>query len=164
MTSTVWKPTVWKRLVLLGAVWGVVLAALPVLVMTRPFRISGFLVAAVVCAAVSGAIGTLFAGRRAEARSGKKRGVVVASLGTGFFQGLVGGAVAAFLIWALMAVTLSGFTPGSPGGLSVLMSPRIFLGGFFVALSVFLYVLAGGLLLGPAFGMLVNRLVRKGEA
>lgn len=156
--------TVWKRLILLGALWGVILAALPALVMTRPFRISGFLVVALVCAAVSGAIGTLFAGRRASVRSGKRRGAVVAALGTGFFQGLVGGAVAAFLIWALMAVTLSGFTLGSPGGLSVLMSPRVFLGGFFVALSVFLYVLAGGLLLGPAFGMLVNRLVRKGGA
>lgn len=156
--------TVWKRLILLGALWGVVLAALPALVMTRPFRISGFLVAAVVCAAVSGAIGTLFAGRRAAVHSGKKRGAVAASLGTGFFQGLVGGAVAAFLIWTLMAVTLSGFTPSNPGELSVLMSPRVFVGGFFVALSVFLYALAGGLLLGPAFGMLVNRLVRKGEA
>ncbi|HEX2728209.1 MAG TPA: hypothetical protein VHM16_00555 [Rubrobacteraceae bacterium] len=153
---------------MLGVLWGMALAALPALVMTRPFQVSGFLVAAVICAAVSGAIGTLFAGQRAavrsEARSGKKRGAVVASLGTGFLQGLVGGAVAAFLIWGLMAVTLSGFTLGSPGGLSVLMSPRIFLGGFFVALSVFVYVLAGGLLLGPAFGTLVNRLVRKGEA
>lgn len=156
--------TVWKRLILLGALWGVALAALPALIMTQPFRISGFLLAAVACAAVSGAIGTLYAGRRASVRSGKKRGAVAASLGTGFFQGLVGGAVAAGLIWALMAVTLSGFSLSNPGELSVLMSPRIFLGGFFVALSAFLYVLVGGLLLSPAFGTLVNRLVRKGEA
>lgn len=155
-------------MILLGALWGVVLAVLPALVMTRPFEVSGFLIAAVVCAAVSGAIGTLVAGRRAAVhsgtRSGNKRSAVVASLGTGLFQGLVGGAVAAFLIFALMAVTLSGFTLSNPSGVSVLMSPRIFLGGFFVALSVFVYVLAGGLLLGPAFGTLVNRLVRKGEA
>lgn len=164
MTSTVRQPTVWKRLVLLGALWGVALAALPALVMTRPFQVSGFLVAVVLCAALSGAIGTLYAGRRAAVRSGKQRSAVVASLGTGFFQGLVGGGVAAFLIWALMAVTLSGFTLSNPGGVSVLMSPRIFLGGFFVALSAFLYVLAGGLLLSPVFGTLVNRLVRKGAA
>ncbi len=35
----------------------------------------------------------------------------------------------------------------------------LLLGSFFVALSVFLYALAGGLLLGPAFGTLVNRTV-----
>jgi hypothetical protein len=59
---------------------------------------------------------------------------------------------------ALMALTLSGFTLE----LSTLMSPRVFLGSFFVALSVFLYSVAGGLLLGPAFGTLVNRAVKEG--
>ena len=39
------------------------------------------------------------------------------------------------------------------------MSPRIFLRSFFVALSVFVHVVAGGLLLGPDFGALVNRAV-----
>ena len=59
-----------------------------------------------------------------------------------------------------MAVTLSGFTLRNPVELSVLMSPRIFLGSFFVALSAFAYALVGGILLGPIFGTLVNRTVR----
>ena len=67
--------TVRNRLLLLGSAWGVLLAALPALVMARPYRLSGFL------------------------------------------------------------------------------------GSLFVALSVF-YAVAGGTLLGPAFGRLVHRAVR----
>jgi hypothetical protein len=53
-----------NRLLLLGSVWGVLLAALAVLVMmTR--HLAGFLVAALLCAALSGCVGTLVAGRRA---------------------------------------------------------------------------------------------------
>jgi hypothetical protein len=37
---------------------------------------------------------------------------------------------------------------------------RTILSSFFVALSVFLYAVAGGTLLGPAFGTLVHRAVR----
>jgi hypothetical protein len=132
--------TVRNRLLLLGSAWGVLLAALPALVMARPYRLGGFLVAAL------------------RGWSGRKP--VLAGLGTGFLQGLVGGAFAALLIWALMALTLSGFTLENPVDLSVLMSPRVFLGSFFVALSVFLYAVAGGTLLGPAFGRLVHRAVR----
>ena len=132
--------TVRNRLLLLGSAWGVLLAALPALVMTRPYRLTGFLVAAL------------------RKRSGQRS--VLAGLGTGFLQGLVGGVFAALLIWALMALTLSGFTLENPVDLSVLMSPRVFLGSFFVALSVFLYAVAGGTLLGPAFGKLVDRTVR----
>ena len=40
----------------------------------------------------------------------------------------------------------------NPVSLSTLMSPRVFLGSFFVSLSVFLYALIGGVLLGPIFG------------
>ena len=147
--------TVRNRLLTIGVLWGVLLAAAPTLVMTRPYRLSGFLVAALVCAGLSGCVGTLAAGRRAARR--KESGGVLAGLGTGFFQGLVGGALAALLIWALMALTLAGFSLQNPVELATLMSPRIFLGSFFVALSVF--VVAGGLLLGPAFGTLVNRAV-----
>ena len=60
-----------------------------------------------------------------------------------------------------MAVTISGFTLWDPVELSVLMSPRIFLGSFFVALSAFIYTLVGGLLLGPRFGPLVGRAINK---
>ncbi len=151
--------TVRNRLLALGALWGVVLASVPTLVMTRPYRLSSFLVAALACAAVSGCVGTLAAGRRAIL---KRNDGMLAGLATGLLQGLVGGAFAAALIWALMAITLSGFTLENPVELSTLMSPRIFLGSFFVALSVFLYALAGGLVLGPAFGALVNRAVREG--
>lgn len=41
-------------------------------------------------------------------------------------------------------------------GLGVL-SPRVFLGNFSVALSVFVYSAAAGLLPGPLFGTFVNR-------
>ena len=146
-----------NRLLALGVLWGVLLASVPALVMTRPYRLSGFLVAALACAVVSGSVGTLAAGRRASIR--RKGTTLLAGLGTGLFQGLVGGAFAALLIWALMALTLSGFTLQDPVELAVLTSPRVFLGSFFVALSVFLYAVAGGLLLGPAFGTLVNRAV-----
>jgi hypothetical protein len=151
--------TVRNRLLLLGALWGVLLAVVPALVMTRPYRLGGFLVAALACAALSGCVGTLAAGRRAIL---KKSGGILAGLSTGLLQGLVGGAFAAALIWALMALTLSGFTLENPVELSTLMSPRVFLGSFFVALSVFLYSVAGGLLLGPAFGTLINRVAREG--
>jgi hypothetical protein len=154
--------TVRNRLLLLGSLWGVLLASLPALVMARPYRLTGFLVAAILCATLSGCLGTLASGRRAARR--KESGGVLAGFGTGLLQGLVGGAFAATLIWALMALTLSGFTLENPVELSTLMSPRIFLGSFFVALSVFLYATAGGLLLGPAFGTLVNRTAAgKGE-
>jgi hypothetical protein len=152
--------TVRNRLLLLGSAWGVLLATVPALVMTRPYRLTGFLVAALVCAALSGCVGTLVAGRRAALREGG--GGLLAGLGTGFLQGLVGGTFAALLIWALMALTLSGFTLENPVELSTLMRPRVFLGSFFVALWVFLYAVAGGTLLGPAFGRLVDRTVREG--
>jgi MFS family permease len=155
--------TVRNRLLLIGSVWGVLLAALPALVMAHPYRLSGFLVAALLVAALSGCVGTLVAGRRAARRQGS-RGTMLAGLGTGFLQGLVGGAFAAFLIWALTALSISEFSLGNPIDLSMLMSPRVFLGSFFVALSVFLYAVAGGTLLGPAFGRLVNRAVEGGGA
>ena len=150
-----------NRLLALGVLWGLLLAAVPALVMTDPYQLTGLLVAGLVCAALSGCLGTLAAGRRA-AKKGAGRSGFLAGVGTGAFQGLVGGVVAALLIWALMAVTISGFTLRNPVELSVLMSPRVFTGSFFVALSAFLYALVGGLLLGPIFGTLVNRTARAG--
>jgi hypothetical protein len=152
-----------NRLLALGFLWGILLAAVPALVMTDPYRLSGLL-ASLVCAALSGCVGTLAAGRRATllaARSGGAgRSSLLAGVGTGASQGLVGGGVAALIFWGIMAVSISGFTLHNPVELSVLMEPDVFLGSFFVALSVFLYVLVGGLLLGPVFGTLVNRTVR----
>ena len=154
--------TVRNRLLALGALWGLLLAVVPALLMTDPYQLTGLLVAGLACAALSGCVGTLVAGRRATKKGGGRPGLL-AGVGIGALQGLVGGLVAALLIWALMAVTLSGFTLRNPVELSVLMSPRIFLGSFFVALSTFAYALVGGILLGPIFGTLVNRTVRAGK-
>jgi hypothetical protein len=155
-----------NRLLALGFLWGILLAAVPALVMTDPYRLSGLLVASLVCAVLSGCVGTLAAGRRAARSAARSRGTgrssLLAGVGTGALQGLVGGGIAALIFWGIMAVSISGFTLQNPVELSVLMEPDVFLGSFFVALSVFLYVLVGGLLLGPVFGMLVNRTVRTG--
>ncbi len=105
--------------------------------MADSLRPDGFLVAAVVCAVLGGP-------------------------GTGLFQGLVGGSVAALLFWEIVAVTISGFSPGSPAEISTLMRPQVSPGSFFSSLSVFLYALVGGALLGPDFGTLVNRAARAG--
>ena len=151
-----------NKLLALGALWGLLLAAVPALWMTNPYQLTGLLVAGLVCAALSGSLGTLVAGRRA-AKVGGGRSGLLAGVGIGALQGLVGGIIAALLIWALMAITLSGFTLRNPVELSVLMSPRVFLGSFFVALSIFAYALVGGIVLGPIFGTLVNRTVRAGK-
>ncbi len=150
-----------NRLLALGVLWGLLLAAVPALVMTDPYRLTGFLIAALVCAALSGCVGTLVAGRRA-ARSGRRSGVL-SGAGLGVVQGLAGGLVAALLFWVLMAVTTSGFTLQDPVELSALMRPQVFLGSFFVALSAFVYTLVGGLVLGPVFGKLIDRAVRSGK-
>ena len=152
-----------NRLLLLGSFWGLALATLPAFVMASPFRPTGFLLAALVFAALSGAIGAAVAGKRMLARvpvGDGARSWLVSGIKAGAVQGLVGGTVAALLIWALMAVTISGFSLRGPLEPSILMSPRVFLGSFFVALSVFVYALAGGLVLGPLFGALVERVVR----
>jgi hypothetical protein len=154
--------TVRNRLLALGVLWGLLLAAVPALLMTNPYQLTGFLVAGLACAALSGSLGTLVAGRRAVKKGGERSSLLVGVL-TGALQGLAGGIVAALLIWALMAITLSGFTLRNPVELSVLMSPRVFLGSFFVALSTFAYALVGGVLLGPIFGTLINRTVRAGN-
>ncbi|MDQ4063193.1 MAG: hypothetical protein M3122_04700 [Actinomycetota bacterium] len=150
-----------NRLLVIGALWSLLLAAVPALVMTDPYRLTGFLIAALGCAVLSGCVGTLAAGRRAARRVG--RSGFVDGVGTGIAQGLVGGGIAALLFWGLMALTISGFTLRNPVDVSVLMSPRVFIGSFFVALSAFVYALIGGLLLGPVFGRLVNRTVRSNK-
>ena len=84
-----------NRLVPLGAVWGLVLAALPALVMTDPDALTGFLVMALACAAVGGVVGTLVAGRRASrsapGRKGARGAAVLRGSAIGAVQGIVGG-------------------------------------------------------------------------
>lgn len=159
------NPRVVNRLALLGAVWGFILAAVPAAVMSRPFEPTFFLIASVVAAVICGVAATLYAGMRAYARSGRPPGKsgVLSGIATGLFQGLVGGVAGALFIWALMAVSISGVSLSSPGGLSDLMRPSVFIGSFFVALSAFVYALAGGLLLGPVFGTIINRTVQRGD-
>lgn len=155
-----------NRLLALGVLWGLTLAIVPTLVMTSPYRLTGLLVAALICAGLSGCVGTLAAGRRALKSSrpeDNRRSGVLAGVRTGASQGLAGGGVAALLFWVLIAVTASGFTLLDPIELSVLTSPRVFMGSFFVALSALLYTFLGGLLLGPIFGTLVNRAVGAGK-
>ena len=94
-------------------------------------------------------------------RKGTRGASALRGLGIGAVQGILGGTFAALLFWTVMALTISGFTLQNPVELSVLMSPRIFLGSFFVALSAFAYTLVGGLLPGPLFGPLVERAASK---
>ena len=106
--------TVRNRLLALGALWGLLLAAVPALLMTDRYQLTGLLVAGLACAALSGCVGTLVAGRRAVKKEGGGRSGLLAGVGIGVLQGLVGGVVAALLIWALMAVSLTGFTLRNP--------------------------------------------------
>jgi len=153
-----------NRLLLLGALWGLLLAAPAALVMAD--RPSVLVAVSVLFAGASGAIGTLLAGRRAAlraARSSKpRRPWALAGLGTGLAQGLFGGAVAASLFWVLMTVIISGFSFARPVPPSALTEPSVLLGSFFVALSAFGYAVAGGVLLGPLSGTLINRISRSG--
>ena len=48
-----------NRLLGLGALWGLSLAVVPALVMVEPLRPDGVLVVAVLCALLSGTVGTL---------------------------------------------------------------------------------------------------------
>src|SRR3712207_691329 len=128
--------TVRNRLVALGVLWGLLLATVPALWMTNPYQLTGFLLAGLACAALSGSLGTLVAGRRAVKKGGGRSGLL-AGVTIGALQGLAGGVVAALLIWGLLAVTLSGFILRTPVALSGLLCPRVFLGSFFVALPAF---------------------------
>jgi hypothetical protein len=154
-----------SRLLALGVLWGLLLAVVPILTMGEPYQLTGLLIAALLCAALSGCIGTLAAGRRAVKSPARTRAAgrsgVLAGVRIGAIQGLVGGGAAALFFWVLMALTTSGFSLQNPVDVSTLMRPQAFLGSFFVALSVFLYAFVGGLLLSPVFGTLVNRIVRK---
>ncbi|WP_041328423.1 hypothetical protein [Rubrobacter xylanophilus] len=147
-----------RNLLVLGAAWGALLALPPAALMAGEPGAAPL--AALLGAALAGALGTLAAAR---ALSGG-RGGFRALLGFGALQGLSGGGVAAVLVWGVMAVSIAGLSPAEPGGLSALMRPAVFVGSFFVALSAFVYALLAGLLLGPVLGLLVIRLLRKGEA
>ena len=100
-----------NRLILTGVLWGLVLAALPAVLAFDRFALSPFLVAAFVCAGLSGAAGAVVAGRRAMDLVRGRRGLLAVS-GIGAVQGLVSGVLAAFSIWLALSVTISGFSVG----------------------------------------------------
>jgi hypothetical protein len=122
-----------NRVLALGALWGLVLAALP---------------AALSCASLSGAIGTLVAGSRAVAVPFARRGLLAIS-GVGALQGLVSGTFAALSIWLALATTISEFSAGSSLKiLSLLGRPEIFVES--ATAAVFVYTVAVGILLSPS--------------
>ena len=153
-----------NRLLAFGALWGLVLAVLPaVLAFDDRFVLSPFLAAAFACAALSGALGTLIAGRRASTGIGR-RGLLGVS-GVGALQGLVSGTLASLSIWFALAVTISGFSAGSPGEiLDLLRRPEIFVESGIAAVAVLVYALIVGILLSPVVGAVLCRLVRRGSA
>ena len=152
-----------NRLLLLGALWGLVLAVLPALLaFDDRFVLSSFLVVAFVCASLSGAVGALVAGRRAAAPSSTRQGLLAIS-SVGALQGLVSGTLAALSIWLALAITISGFSAGSPGEiLDLLRRPEIFVESAIAAIAVFAYTLVVGMLLSPVVGAVLCRLVRQG--
>lgn len=161
-TYVTMAPATRNRLLLLGSLWGLVLAVPAALLMAD--GLSGLLVVAVGCALLCGALGTLLAGRRvvgALSAGRKRRTGVFGGMGTGVMQGLFAGVIAAFLVWVLMSATITGLAPGHLVSPSAFTEPRVLLGSFFVALSAFVYALVGGLLLGPLFGRLIERTTAK---
>ena len=154
-------PSVRNQLLLLGALWGLTLAVLPaVLAFDDRFVLSSFLVAAFMCASLSGSVGALVAGRRAAGST--RRGFLAVS-SVGALQGLVSGALAALSIWLALAITISGFSVGSPGEiLDLLWRPEIFVESAIAAVAVFAYTLIVGTLLSPVVGAVLCRLIRQG--
>jgi hypothetical protein len=148
-----------NRLLLLGALWGLVLAILSAALAFDGFALSPFLVAALMCAGLSGAIGALVAGRRAVTFR-RRRGLLAVS-GVGALQGLVSGTLAALSMWLALAITISGFSLEKPGEiLDLLWRPGIFVESAIAAIAVLVY--AVGVVLSPVVGAAVCRLVRTG--
>ena len=138
-----------NRLLALGALWGLVLAALP---------------AALSCASLSGAIGALVAGHRAVTVTFARRGLLAIS-GVGALQGLVSGTFAARSIWLALATTISGFSAGSPLKiLNLLWRPKNFVESAIAAVAVFVHTVAVDMLLAPVVGAAVYCLLREEDA
>jgi len=147
-----------NRLIVLGVLWELVLVVLPaVLAFSDRFVLSPFLVTALACTALSGAVSVFVAGRWVT--GSVKRGLLAVS-GIGTLQGLVSGMLA-FSIWIALSVTISGFSVGSPGEiLDLLRQPAIFVEGAVAAIAVFVYTVAVGIVLSPVIGAVICRLVR----
>lgn len=161
-----------NRLLLFGAGWGFVLAAVPALTaFDDPFAVSPFLVAAHLCAASSGAAGALVAGLLAtRIRPARKMGwwrAAIVGFGAGVVQTLVAAPLAALSIWAALAINISGFSVENTGevlkALRLFTEPGIWVESLIVAGAVLVYTLVVGVVLAPIAGALVRWLVRKGS-
>lgn len=146
-----------RGLVAFGAVWGLVLAALPaVFAFDDPFSLSPFLVSAFVCSTLAGIVGALLAGRWVSGRSG-----VFAALMAGVSHGVVFSVLASLSIWVCLAVNISGFSVATPGNVfNLVSSPGIFAMSGVAARAIFLYALVVGIVLSPVSGGFVLRMVR----
>lgn len=147
-----------------GALWGFVLALVPAMIaFAGPLNLSPFLVSALLCAALSGAVGTLAAGRWAGRmrRPGRETDWprwLLSGLGTGLLQAVVVGVLAALSIWLAMTVTMTGFSAATPAAVYNLVSqPSIFLQSAIVGRTVLVYALIVGALLAPLTGLAINR-------
>lgn len=135
-----------------------------------PMTLSPFLVMAFLGAALSSAVGALFAGwmvsrrRRDPEKEGWARRLLSGTL-TGVLQALVTGALATLWVWLAITVTISGFSVAAPGGvLRLVRTPELFLQGWIVGRAVLVYALVVGLALSPLTGNFVYWLVRGEKA
>lgn len=153
-----------NRLILLGSLWGFVLVLVPAIVAFEdPFTLSPFLISALLCAALSGAAGTVFAGRMATRLPLDEGGLRTSllTLRVGASQGFVTGLLAALSIWLAMTINMSGFSVARPAQLfNLVENPALFQQSFIVAYAVFVYSVIAGLLLAPVAGMLISKLSR----
>lgn len=150
--------TVRNRLILFGALWGLLLALMPAALAFDGFALSPFLAAALLFSALSGAIGALVAGRRAGRRV--ERGWLSASA-VGAVQGLAAAVLATLSVWVALTATMTGFSPAAPARvLGLFTDPAIFLQSALAAGVIFVYAASAGLLLSPLVGLVILRLAR----
>lgn len=155
-----------------GALWGLVLALVPAeTAFAGTLRLSPFLISALLCAALSGALGTWVAGRwasRTPRHRLKELGWprwLISGFGTGLLQAMVVGVLAALSIWLAMTVTMTGFSPATPLAISSLVSqPSIFLQSAVVGRTVLVYALIVGVALAPFTGLAINRVAGRKTA
>lgn len=163
--------TLRNRLLMFGAGWGLVLAAVPAVVaFDDPFAVSPFLVAAHLCAASSGAAGALVTGRlaargRVNGEAGRWR-AAFAGFRTGTVQALVAAPLAALSIWAALAINISGFSVENTGeilkALRLFTEPGIWVESLVVAVAVLVYALTVGVVLAPISGAIMRWLASRG--
>lgn len=153
-------------LIFAGALWGFLLALVPAMAaFAGPLSLSPFLISALLCAAFSGAAGTLAASWSANRMRGfrTKDGQLqwlLSGFMTGLFQALVVGVSAALTIWLAMTITMTGFSVATPNAIYLLVSqPSIFLQSAIVARTILVYALVVGAVTAPFSGLAINRVV-----